>query len=72
MSCLHGPHHGAQKSISTGWRFDSSITSFMKPWVVVSLMRPSGAAVGAGAPPVCNIDIRVPTLWSGDPRTVPD
>ena len=30
MSCLHGPHHGAQKSTSTGWRFDSSITSFMK------------------------------------------
>ena len=20
VSCLHGPHHGAQKSISTGWR----------------------------------------------------
>ncbi len=44
VSCLHGPHHGAQKSISTGWRFDSSITSFTKVWVVVSLMRPSGAA----------------------------
>ena len=21
VSCLHGPHHGAQKSTSTGWRF---------------------------------------------------
>ena len=30
VSCRHGPHHGAQKSISTGWRFDSSMTSFMK------------------------------------------
>src|ERR1700752_5218230 len=40
-SCLHGPHHSAQKSTSTGWRRDSSITSFMKPCVVVSLTRPS-------------------------------
>ena len=38
VSCLHGPHQGAQKSTSTGWRFDSSITSFMKVWVVVSLI----------------------------------
>ena len=28
VSCRQGPHHGAQKSISTGWRFDSSMTSF--------------------------------------------
>src|SRR5207245_8517979 len=27
-SCLQGPHHSAQKSTSTGWRLDSSITSF--------------------------------------------
>ena len=38
VSCLQGPHQGAQKSTSTGWRFDSSITSFTKAWVVVSLM----------------------------------
>src|SRR4051794_3257947 len=49
VSCLQGPHQGAQKSISTGWRFDSSMTSFMKPWVVVSLIRPSGAAAAAPA-----------------------
>jgi hypothetical protein len=42
VSWRHGPHHGAQKSISTGWRRDSSMTSFTKVWVVVSLMR-SGA-----------------------------
>ncbi len=53
VSCLQGPHHGAQKSISTGWRFDSSMTSFMKAWVVVSLIRPSGGA----AAPVSNIVI---------------
>src|ERR1044071_3888664 len=41
VSCLQGPHQGAQKSTSTGWRRDSSITSFMKPCVVVSLTRPS-------------------------------
>src|SRR6187431_1420769 len=55
VSCLQGPHQGAQKSISTGWRFDSSITSFMKPWVVVSLTRPSGAAAAATPPPLSNI-----------------
>ena len=43
VSCLQGPHHGAQKSTSTGWRFDSSMTSLTKLWVVVSLMRPSAA-----------------------------
>jgi hypothetical protein len=29
----------------------------MKPWVVVSLMRPSWAAGAGAAPPLCNIDI---------------
>ena len=65
MSCLQGPHQGAQKSISTGWRFDSSITSFMKPWVVVSLMRPSGAA--AAAPRRSPASSCVPRLASGGP-----
>src|SRR5215468_1554342 len=51
VSWRQGPHHSAQKSISTGWRFDSSMTSFTKVWVVVSLMR-SGAA--CGAPPPCS------------------
>src|SRR5215813_13523727 len=52
VSCLQGPHHSAQKSTSTGWRRDSSMTSFMKLSVVVSLT--TGAAV-ASAP--CNIVI---------------
>ncbi len=52
-SCLQGPHHGAQKSIMTGWRFDSSRTSFTNVCVVVSLMR-SAPAFGA-APLVSNI-----------------
>src|SRR5712691_9508805 len=51
-SCLHGPHHSAQKSTSTGWRLDSSITSLTKVWVVVSLT--TAAAV---ASPPCNIVI---------------
>ncbi len=59
VNCLHGPHQGAQKSTSTGWRFNSSITSFMKVWVVVSLIRPS--ATGA-VPSLCNIDIANPSL----------
>ena len=46
VSVLHGPHQGAQKSTSTGRFFDSSITSFMKAWVVVSATRSSVA----GAP----------------------
>ena len=53
VSCLHGPHHSAQKSTSTGWRLDSSITSFTKPCVVVSLMTPS--AVGAAPAISCSI-----------------
>ena len=55
MSCLQGPHQGAQKSISTGWRFDSSITSFMKAWVVVSLIETVGRRGRRGAPPFCSI-----------------
>ena len=39
VSCLQGPHQGAQKSTSTGWRADSAITSTRKAAVVVSLMR---------------------------------
>ena len=53
VSWRQGPHQGAQKSISTGWRFDSSMTSFTKVWVVVSLIR-SGAACGAGAAALLN------------------
>src|SRR5438132_4882540 len=51
-SCLHGPHHSAQKSTNTGWRLDSSITSLTKVCVVVSL-----TTLGAAASPLCNIVI---------------
>src|ERR1700675_3053680 len=54
VSWRQGPHHGAQKSISTGWRFDSSTTSFTNVWVVVSLIR-SAAACGAGPLPCSTI-----------------
>src|SRR5450830_447126 len=53
VSCLHGPHHGAQKSTSTGWCLDSSITSLTKPCVVVSLTPLSAAAISS--PPFCSI-----------------
>src|SRR5438128_1596264 len=57
VSCLQGLHQSAQKSTSTGWRFDSSITSFMNVCVVVSLIRPSSAAeVVVGA---CNMVVQV-------------
>ena len=36
-SCLHGPHHGAQKSTSTGWRVDAVNTSARNEAVVTSL-----------------------------------
>ncbi len=44
VSCLQGPHQGAQKSTSTGWFIDSCMTSCRKPCVVVSLIRPASAA----------------------------
>src|SRR5229473_2851283 len=55
VSCLHGPHHGAQKSTRTGCRRDSSITSFLKVCVVVSRTRPS--AVAAATPTFIQIDL---------------
>src|ERR1700704_3614036 len=54
VSCLQGPHHSAQKSTSTGWRLDSSITSFTKVWVVVSLTATSATAL---APAFCSISM---------------
>src|SRR5262249_32404512 len=53
VSCLHGPHHSAQKSTSTGWRLDSSMTSLTKVCVVVSLTDASAVAVPAG----CNMSL---------------
>src|SRR5215472_3241106 len=60
VSCLHGPHHGAQKSTSTGCRRDSSITSFLKVCVVVSLTRPS--AVAAATPTFIQFDLSLSCL----------
>ena len=51
VSCLHGPHQGAQKSTSTGWRLDSSMTSLTKACVVVSLTTASAVMVPAS----CNM-----------------
>src|SRR5579863_8304001 len=42
-SCLHGPHHGAQKSTSTGWRAEAAITSCPKDAVVTSFTAEAGA-----------------------------
>jgi hypothetical protein len=52
VNCLHGPHHGAQKSTSTGCRRDSSITSREKDAVVVSLMYEAELAGAALTEPV--------------------
>src|SRR5256884_8689912 len=60
-SCLQGPHHSAQKSTSTGWRLDSSITSFTNVWVVVSLTTLGAAA--ASLP--CNIVMSVSSFAQG-------
>ena len=58
VSCRHGPHHGAQKSSSTGWRLDSSITACTNVRVVVSLMRgvaACGESPCSGLPPPCSM-----------------
>src|SRR5208282_5611918 len=57
-SCLHGAHQGAQKSTSTGWRLDSSMTSLTKVCVVVSLTNASAVAV----PACCNMCLGAPCL----------
>ena len=66
VSCLHGPHQGAQKSTSTGWRLDSSITSLRKPCVVVSMTALSAAAVIA--PPFCSIFYRLLVIREPEAR----
>src|ERR1700719_4621749 len=47
-SCLHGPHHGAQKSTMTGTCLDASSTSAAKLSIEPSLMNAPGEA-GPGA-----------------------
>src|SRR5262245_45874684 len=46
-SCLHGPHHGAQKSTITGTVREASSTSLANLVWSLSLMRSAGAASGA-------------------------
>src|SRR5260370_5803766 len=48
-NCLHGPHHGAQKSTMTGWSNEASTTSAMKLAVVTSW---TAAAPAAAPPPI--------------------
>ncbi len=50
VSCLQGPHHGAQKSTSTGTLRDASSTSLAKVAAVAFLMMSPSAAVCAAAP----------------------
>src|SRR5436190_20612251 len=59
-SCLHGPHHGAQKSTMTGCSNEASTTSVIKLWVVTSL---TTAAVAAPPP------IRVSSAMHCSPGT---
>src|SRR5689334_4712636 len=46
-NCLHGPHHGAQKSTITGTVREASSTSLANLVWSLSLMRSAGAACGA-------------------------
>jgi len=47
-NCLHGPHHGAQKSTMIGWSNEASTTSVIKVAVVTSLT----TAAAVGPPPI--------------------
>src|SRR6476660_10658051 len=47
VSWRHGPHHGAQKSTRTGTSREASITSRMKSFVDVLLIRSASAAPAA-------------------------
>ena len=49
-SCLHGPHHGAQKSTMTGTLADAAITSCSNVSSVESLMTSAAAALAFPAP----------------------
>src|SRR5712691_824914 len=48
-NCLHGPHHGAQKSTMIGWSNEASTTSAIKLAVVTSW---TAAAPAAAPPPI--------------------
>src|ERR1700730_17320219 len=51
-NCLHGPHHGAQKSTMTGCSKDASTTSAIKVAVVTSLTGVAAEAAPPRPPPI--------------------
>src|SRR5215211_1658589 len=57
-NCLHGPHHGAQKSTITGTVREASSTSLAKFVWSLSLMRSAGAACGAAPFSIGSMDPR--------------
>src|SRR5262249_51773048 len=58
-SCLHGPHHGAQKSTMTGTSCEASMTSTMNVVTSLSLIR-LASALGWAAPRICSIAVASP------------
>src|SRR5215470_11905318 len=63
VNCRQGPHHGAQKSTNTGTSREASITSRMKSFVVVFVMRWASAALT----PSERIGVSMLLLTLGDP-----
>ena len=57
-NCLHGPHHGAQKSTITGTVREASSTSLANLVWSLSLMRSAGAACGAAPFNIGSMDPR--------------
>src|SRR5665213_1563074 len=67
-NCLHGPHHGAQKSTITGCSNEASTTSAIKVAVVTSWTETSAPAAPLPPPINCSSAIpasrwKVPTTW---------
>src|SRR5713101_6525734 len=57
-NCLHGPHHGAQKSTITGMVREASSTSLANLVWSLSLMRSAGKACGAAPCSIVSIGPR--------------
>ena len=69
VSCLQGPHQGAQKSTSTGTVREASSTSLAKVAVVASLMMsPAGALGGRPALPNRKVHVDLQARVSGAMR----
>src|SRR3546814_16889125 len=71
VSCLHGPHHGAQKSTSTGTVIEASTTSAMKVLLVASLITSAAAAAAAPPPFIPMIDCIASSLALGEDNVNP-